>query len=149
MRAVIQRVNFGRVTVEGQVTGQIEQGLVVLLGVAKEDGAGDLEYLVDKVVNLRIFEDDQGKMNLSLLDVGGQLLAVSQFTLLGDCRKGRRPGFSEAAPPQVAKDYYEGFIQKVRELGITVATGQFQADMLVEVHNAGPVTILLDSKRLF
>lgn len=149
MRAVIQRVNFGRVTVEGQVTGQIEQGLVVLLGVAKEDGAGDLEYLVDKVVNLRIFEDDQGKMNLSLLDVGGQLLAVSQFTLLGDCRKGRRPGFSEAAPPQVAKDYYEGFIQKVRELGITVATGQFQADMLVEIHNAGPVTILLDSKRLF
>lgn len=149
MRAVIQRVQYGRVTVEGQQTGQIDQGLVVLLGVAKEDEVGDLDYLVDKIVNLRIFEDDQGKMNLSLLDVGGQLLVVSQFTLLGDCRKGRRPGFSEAAPPEMAKAYYENFIQKVRQLGVNVATGQFQADMLVEIHNHGPVTMLLDSKRSF
>lgn len=149
MRAVVQRVTFGRVTVAGQETGRIDQGLVVLLGVARGDTDSDLAYLVDKVVNLRIFEDDQEKMNLSVQDIGGQILVVSQFTLLGDCRKGRRPGFSEAAPPQEANAFYESFVAKVQEMGITVRTGQFQANMLVEIHNDGPVTMLLDSKKAF
>ena len=149
MRAVVQRVKHAHVTVEDEKVGRIEKGLLVFLGVEKGDYEVDLNYIVDKVTGLRIFEDQNGKMNLSVRDVGGSILAVSQFTLHGDCRKGRRPSFIRAAEPDVAKWYYEQFIQKVGEMGIPVAQGVFQAKMEVTLINDGPVTILLDSKKTF
>lgn len=149
MRAVIQRVISAHVDVDEQTTGSIGPGLVVLLGVAAGDTQKDLNYLIDKIVNLRIFEDEAGKMNLSLLQSAGELLAVSQFTLLADCRKGRRPGFSAAAPPEIAKQLYDQFVDQVRERGVIVGCGVFQADMQVHLINDGPVTMLLDSRKEF
>jgi D-tyrosyl-tRNA(Tyr) deacylase len=149
MRACVQRVSRASVTVEGQVVGQIGRGLLVLLGVAQGDEEKDARYLADKVVGLRVFEDDQGKMNRSLREAGGSLLVVSQFTLLGDVRKGRRPSFIDAAPPEEANRLYEVFAAAVASHGVQVATGRFQAHMDVELVNDGPVTLLLDSKRLF
>lgn len=149
MRAVVQRVTRSKVEVEGQISGQIDKGLMVLLGVGNDDTSKDLDYVVDKIVNLRIFEDSDDKMNLSLLDVGGQLLVVSQFTLFGDCRKGRRPGFSEAARPDMADDFYQQFVDKVRAIGIDTQTGKFRTHMMVELVNDGPVTLLIDSKKNF
>ncbi|OQY24490.1 MAG: D-tyrosyl-tRNA(Tyr) deacylase [Desulfobacteraceae bacterium 4572_35.2] len=149
MRAVIQRVTSARVEVDQTVTGSIAQGLVVLLGVAAGDSEKDLNYLIDKILNLRIFEDDKGKMNLSLSQIEGELLAVSQFTLLADCRKGRRPGFSAAAPPESARYLYDLFVDQVRQRGITVGCGVFQADMQVHLVNDGPVTMMLDSRKEF
>lgn len=149
MRAVVQRVRRSSVTVDGQVTGEIGHGLMVLLGVEDKDTEKDLAYMVDKLPNLRIFEDPDGKMNLSLLDVGGALLVVSQFTLLGDARKGRRPGFTDAARPEKANAMYEQLVSEIRALGVQVETGQFQAHMMVDILNDGPVTLLLDSHKLF
>ncbi|OPX43496.1 D-tyrosyl-tRNA(Tyr) deacylase [Ruminiclostridium hungatei] len=149
MRAVVQRVTKSKVTVEGSVAGEINKGFMVLLGVGREDSASDVDYLAEKIVNLRIFEDSNGKMNLSLIDVGGELLVVSQFTLYGDCRKGRRPGYDKAARPEEAKALYEAFVEKCRGCGVKVETGIFQAHMLVDICNDGPVTLLLDSKREF
>lgn len=149
MRAVVQRVTDADVTVENKVTGAIGKGFVVLLGVEENDTAADADYMVDKITGLRVFEDNEGKMNLSMIDVGGELLAVSQFTLLGDVRKGKRPSFSHAAKPEQAKVLYDYFTAKVREKGIKVGEGIFQAEMLVRINNDGPVTILLDSKKLF
>jgi len=149
VRAVVQRVKKGRVTVDGETVGEIGRGFVVLLGIGKEDTPADVHYLAEKIVNLRVFEDEEGKMNLSLQDVGGEILAISQFTLFGDCRRGRRPSFTAAAPPEAARVLYEEFVREVAGYGIRVATGQFQAHMLVEIHNDGPVTLLLDSKREF
>ena len=145
MRAVIQRVKEGSVTADHQIIGQISRGLLVLLGVARGDRPGDADYLANKIVNLRIFEDEQGKMNRSLLETGGQMLVVSQFTLLGDCRKGRRPSFVAAAEPAQATALYEYFIGSVRQLGIPVETGRFQAVMEVALVNDGPVTLVLES----
>ena len=149
MRAVIQRVNSARVMVNDDVIGSISRGLVVFLGVTHTDGMRDIQYLCEKIVNLRIFEDENGKMNLSLIDVKGKLLVVSQFTLYGDCKKGRRPGFDEAARPELAEDLYNKFIEQCGNYGIGVEKGKFQAEMLVEIHNDGPVTILLDSNKVF
>lgn len=149
MRAVVQRVSEARVLVEDKTVGEIGKGLVVLLGVGQNDTDKDIEYLGDKVVNLRIFEDEDGKMNVSLLDVGGELLVVSQFTLYGDCRKGKRPSYSAAARPEVAEDLYNKFVEYCRSYNIKVETGVFQAMMDVEIHNCGPVTLLLDSKKEF
>jgi D-tyrosyl-tRNA(Tyr) deacylase len=149
MRAVVQRVSEASVTVDGERIGEIGAGLLVLVGVAEGDTETDAAYVAEKVVNLRIFEDDAGKMNRSLLDVGGELLAVSQFTLLGDARKGRRPSFIDAAPPDVGNRLYEAFCVAVRETGVRVATGKFQAMMDVALVNQGPVTILIDSKKTF
>ena len=149
MRAIVQRVDRASVTVEGQVTGACQKGLMVLFGVAEGDTDKDLNYIVDKVCGLRIFEDEAGKMNLSVKDVGGEILAVSQFTLYGDCRKGKRPSFDKAAKPDIANAYYEQFVAKCREQGLKVGTGIFRAHMLVELVNNGPVTILLDSSKLF
>lgn len=149
MRAVIQRVSRASVTVEGTVVGSIEKGLVVLLGVAREDAETDADYLAGKIAALRIFEDDNGKMNRSLADVGGGCLVVSQFTLYGDCRKGRRPSFIAAAGPEQAETLYERFVASVRGQGIEVATGRFRARMDVELVNDGPVTLMLDSGRGF
>lgn len=149
MRAVVQRVTQGKVTVENEIVGSVQKGLVVLLGVGKDDTEEDVKYLADKVANLRIFEDDEGKMNLSVLDIKGGVLAVSQFTLFGDCRKGRRPSFSEAAPAEAADSLYRKFVELLSGYGINVSTGRFQTMMMVEIHNHGPVTMLLDSKRLF
>ena len=149
MRAVIQRVSRAEVKVEGKITGAIKSGLVVLLGVHNDDSAADVAWLGDKIVHLRIFDDPQGKMNLSLLDTGGAMLVVSQFTLLGDCRKGRRPSWSQAARPALAEKLYHDFIARVRYHGIVVRTGQFQAMMEVELTNDGPVTLLLDSHKQF
>jgi D-tyrosyl-tRNA(Tyr) deacylase len=149
MRAVVQRVKHSKVTVEENVVGEIQAGLMVLLGVEDGDEEKDVQYMIDKVTNLRIFEDSEGKMNCSIRDVGGDILAVSQFTLLGDCRKGRRPSFINAARPESANTLYEAFVAGVRTEGITVETGQFQADMLVDIANDGPVTLLLDSKKQF
>ncbi|MBE6020839.1 MAG: D-tyrosyl-tRNA(Tyr) deacylase [Firmicutes bacterium] len=149
MRAVVQRVTEGSVTVEGKITGEINNGFVVLLGVGNEDTEADADYIADKVSNLRVFEDEEGKMNLSLKDVGGEILAISQFTLYGDCRKGRRPGFTEAARPEKAKALYDYFTEKLRSYDIKVGEGIFQAEMLVKIYNDGPVTLLLDSKKLF
>ncbi len=148
MRAVVQRVDRASVTVDGSVTGSVKKGLLVLLGVAEGDTDKDLSYIVDKVTGLRIFEDENEKMNLSVQDVGGEILAVSQFTLCGDCRKGKRPSFDKAAKPDIANDYYERFVAACREKGIHVETGVFRAHMLVELVNNGPVTILLDSTKL-
>ena len=149
MRAVVQRVSRARVTVEGRVTGEIGAGLMVLLGVGREDTSAVASSMAEKVVNLRIFEDDQGKMNRSLLDVKGAALVVSQFTLYGDARGQRRPSFISAAPPDQASKLYEEFNAALRALGVTVATGIFQAMMSVELVNEGPVTILLDSNKTF
>ncbi len=148
MRAVVQRVDRASVTVDGSVTGSVKKGLLVLIGVAEGDTDKDLIYIVDKVTGLRIFEDENEKMNLSVQDVGGEILAVSQFTLCGDCRKGKRPSFDKAAKPDIANDYYERFVAACREKGIHVETGVFRAHMLVELVNNGPVTILLDSTKL-
>ncbi|HMC12614.1 MAG TPA: D-aminoacyl-tRNA deacylase [Pirellulaceae bacterium] len=149
MRAVLQRVTRGRVTVGGAVISQIDRGLVVLLGVEQDDTDADAHQLADKAIQLRIFDDAEGKMNLSLADVAGAMLVVSQFTLLGDCRKGRRPSFIGAAPPEVAERLYETFVAAVGVQGIPVATGKFRAMMQVELVNDGPVTILLDSRKKF
>jgi len=149
MRAVIQRVTSAKVTVDDRQTGAIGEGLLVLLGVHKDDEQKDITWLTDKIINLRIFEDEDGKMNYSLADTGGSMLIVSQFTLLADCRKGRRPSWSEAAPPDKARKLYEEFIQAVADSGITTATGEFQAMMEVSLVNSGPVTILLDSHKKF
>ncbi len=149
MRAVIQRVSRARVQVEGQTTGEIGKGLLVLLGVGRADSPGEADYLLDKILNLRIFEDAGGKMNLSLLDVGGELGVISQFTLYADCRKGRRPSFTDASPPEEAQKLYDYFVAGAKSRGIMVATGIFQALMEVELVNSGPVTILLDSSRNF
>jgi len=146
MRALIQRVSSGSVKIDNKTVGEIGQGLVVLLGITHEDTEADVKYLADKCVNLRIFCDETGKMNRSLLDVKGEALIISQFTLYGDTRKGRRPGFSEAAQPDQAIPLYEKFIQTVKDCKIQVATGEFGAKMLVDIKNDGPVTLMLESK---
>jgi D-aminoacyl-tRNA deacylase len=149
MRAVVQRVSRAQVSVGEEVVGKIGPGLLVLLGVAKSDTKVDAEYVAAKLTVLRIFEDENGKMNLSLAETSGAVLAVSQFTLYGDVRKGKRPSFDEAAPPELARELYEYCVFKIREAGITCETGRFQAMMEVELVNDGPVTILLDSARAF
>jgi len=149
MRAVVQRVSRASVRVDGAVTGSVERGLLVLLGVARGDAPGDTRTMADKLAALRIFEDEKGKMNLSVAAVGGGLLVVSQFTLLGDARNGNRPGFTEAAPPEDANALYQAVCDQLRARGLTVATGVFRAHMEVELVNDGPVTILLDSRKLF
>jgi D-tyrosyl-tRNA(Tyr) deacylase len=149
MRAVVQRVKEARVEVKGEVVGSISKGLLVFLGVAQDDSEYDLSYMVDKLLNIRIFEDDHGKMNKSVMDIGGAILVVSQFTLYGDCRKGRRPSFTGAAHPERAEQLYEECVSKLKASGIPVATGKFREMMDVHLINDGPVTILLDSKRLF
>ena len=146
MRAVIQRVKSASVTVENEMVGKISKGLLVFLGIAKADKTDDAEYLADKIVNLRIFEDDNCKMNRSLLDIGGEMLVVSQFTLLGDCKKGRRPSFVQAAPPDHATGLYQIFLEQVRRKDVIVETGQFQAMMDVSLINDGPVTLIVDSR---
>ncbi|WP_373499826.1 D-aminoacyl-tRNA deacylase [Desulfococcus sp.] len=145
MKAVIQRVKESAVTVEDREVGRIGRGLLVLLGVSRDDTPGDADYLLDKTLHLRIFEDEAGKMNRSLLDVSGALLVVSQFTLYGDCRKGRRPSFVQAAPPETAEELYEYFVDQARERGVPVATGRFRAMMDVALVNDGPVTLIIES----
>jgi len=147
MRAVIQRVSRAQVRVDGKTTGEIGPGLLILLGVGQGDTSREADYLLDKIINLRIFEDAGGKMNLSLLETGGQLMVISQFTLYADCRKGRRPSFTDAAPPGDAQKLYDYFVGSARQRGLQVATGVFQALMEVELVNSGPVTILLDSSK--
>ena len=149
MRAVVQRTGWSEVSVNGDCVGRAAAGLTVLLGVGLEDTETDVNYMADKIANLRIFEDDAGKMNRSVLDVSGQILAISQFTLYGDCRKGRRPGFDQAAPAEQAKILYEKFVEQLRAKGIVVACGQFQAEMKVTLENQGPVTLLIDSGKSF
>jgi D-tyrosyl-tRNA(Tyr) deacylase len=149
MRAVIQRVSRAQVTVNGELSGRIARGLLVLLGVAQGDTEADAAYLVDKITGLRIFEDDQGKMNLSVAGIGGAVLIVSQFTLYGDVRHGKRPSFDAAAPPQRARELYEYVVEHIRSAGLPCETGRFQQMMEVELVNDGPVTILLDSTKLF
>ena len=149
MRAVVQRVTRASVKVDNEITGQIANGLLVLLGVAHEDIEADADYLAEKVAGLRIFEDDAGKMNLSIMDTAGAVLAVSQFTLFGDVRRGKRPSFDAAARPERARELYEYFVERVRAQGVRCEVGRFQAMMDVELVNSGPVTILLDSKKLF
>ena len=149
MRAVVQRVSRARVSADGEVIGSIGPGLLVLLGISKSDTPSEAEYLATKITGLRIFDDKDGKMNLSLSDVRGAVLAVSQFTLYGDVRRGKRPSFDEAAPPALAIVLYEYFVEKIRETGLICETGRFQASMQVELVNDGPVTILVDSRRAF
>jgi D-tyrosyl-tRNA(Tyr) deacylase len=149
MRAVLQRVSRASVAVDGRVSGEIGAGLVVLLAVGREDAAATAASMAEKIANLRIFSDDDGKMNRSLLDTGGAVLAVSQFTLYGDARGQRRPSFIQAAPPELGKSLYEEFVRALAALGVRVQTGVFQADMSVELVNDGPVTILLDSEKIF
>jgi D-tyrosyl-tRNA(Tyr) deacylase len=149
MRAVVQRVRWARVVVEGEQVGAIDLGLAVLLAAGERDGPADVEYLASKVVGLRVFEDDRGQMNRSVTDVGGALLVVSQFTLYGDCRKGRRPSFVRALEPAQAEQLCDRFVERCRGMGVSVSTGRFRAMMDVELCNAGPVTLLLDSKKLF
>lgn len=149
MRAVIQRVSRAKVTVDNEITGEIGKGLLILLGVSVKDSEKDAAYLLEKILNLRIFEDSEQKMNLSLLDISGEMLVVSQFTLYGDVRKGRRPSFIEAAPPEKANMLYEYFVAEARKQVKKTATGKFQAMMDVELVNDGPVTILLDSEKQF
>jgi len=149
MRAVVQRVKEARVMVEGRTVGSIGHGLLVFLGVGKDDKEDAADYLAEKILHLRIFHDEQGKMNRSLHELGYGMIIVSQFTLWGDCRKGRRPSFSRAAPPQEAERLYEYFIARVRDAGVEVATGRFQAMMEVSLVNDGPVTLLLDSEKVF
>lgn len=148
MRAVVQRVLKGSVTVEKEVVGSIGKGFVILLGVSERDTSEDVAYMADKIINLRIFEDADEKMNLSLLDIGGELLVVSQFTLYGDCRKGRRPSFATAARPEKAQELYNEFVAKCREMGVKTETGIFQADMKVDILNDGPVTVIVDSEKI-
>lgn len=149
MRAVVQRVTDADVSVENQIKGSIGRGFVVLLGVEEGDNETDADYIAEKVSGLRVFDDSEGKMNLSVTDIGGEILSVSQFTLLADARKGRRPSFIRAAQPEEANRLYKYFNEKVREKGVAVAEGVFRADMLVRINNDGPVTILLDSRKLF
>lgn len=149
MRAVVQRVSYAKVTVDAMTVGQAKRGLLVLLGAGDGDGETDVKYICDKVANLRIFEDEAGKMNRSVLDIQGDVCVVSQFTLYGDVRKGRRPNFMKAADPTLANELYEQVVHGLRSYGLTVSTGQFQAHMMVELTNDGPVTILLDSERTF
>ena len=149
MRAVVQRVKNASVSVDGNIVGKIDKGLVVLLGVEDEDTADDALYMAEKIAGLRIFHDDEGKMNLSVKETGGEILAISQFTLLGDVRKGKRPSFTKAARPEQAKELYQKFTDIVRTLDINVEEGIFQAEMLVSINNDGPVTIMLDSKKVF
>jgi D-aminoacyl-tRNA deacylase len=149
MRAVLQRVTRAKVSVRGETVGEIDSGLLVLLGVAREDTEHDADYLADKVIGLRIFEDTDGKMNRSVTKSGGAILVVSQFTLLGNVRRGKRPSFDAAAAPSEAKRLYEYFVSKIREAGLLCETGRFQEMMEVELVNDGPVTILLDSAKLF
>lgn len=149
MRAVVQRVGWATVKVGCEITGEIGEGLLVLLGVGQEDSEGDADYLAEKVAGLRIFEDEAGKMNLSVGEIGGAVLAVSQFTLFGDVRRGKRPSFDAAARPERARELYDAFVQRIRALGLRCETGRFQQMMEVELVNRGPVTILLDSKKLF
>ena len=149
MRAVVQRASRAKVTVDNRIVGSIGRGLVVLLGVSESDALTDAEYLADKIAELRVFSDDEGKMNLSLGDVGGAVLAISQFTLYGDCRKGRRPSYTEAARPDKAEQLYDYFVRRILDKGIAVETGVFGAMMLVELVNDGPVTLMLDSAKLF
>jgi len=146
VKALLQRVSKASVTVEGQLVGHIGRGLVVLVGISRQDTERDAQYLAEKTVNLRLFSDREGKFNLSALDTRGDLLVVSQFTLLADAKKGRRPGFTEAAPPGEAEALFERFLAFLRTSGLRVETGRFQQHMLVEIHNDGPVTVLLDSK---
>ncbi len=146
MRAVIQRIKESSVKTENQIIGRTGFGLLVLLGVANGDSPSDADYLVNKITNLRIFEDDKGKMNRSLLELGGEMMVVSQFTLLGDCRKGRRPSFMQAAEPNLATELYEYFVNQVRSLGIAVQTGRFGAMMEVALINDGPVTLIVESR---
>lgn len=149
MRAVVQRVDKAKVTVDGKIVGEISRGLMVLVGVVEGDTEKDVQYLADKVTGLRIFEDEAEKMNLSVKDIGGEILSVSQFTLYGDCRKGKRPSFDKAAKPETAIVLYEKFNELCRQQNIKVETGVFGAHMLVELANNGPVTILLDSSKIF
>ncbi len=149
MRAVVQRVDKAKVTVDGKIVGEISRGLMVLVGVVEGDTEKDVQYLADKVTGLRIFEDEAEKMNLSVKDIGGEMLSVSQFTLYGDCRKGKRPSFDKAAKPETAIVLYEKFNELCRQQNIKVETGVFGAHMLVELANNGPVTILLDSSKMF
>ena len=146
MRALVQRVSNASVTIEGRLVSAIKQGLVVLIGIGKGDSEPDAQYLADKIANLRIFSDEADKFNLSALDIGGEALVVSQFTLLADTRKGRRPSFTEAAPPEEAEPLIETFVQLLRAAGLKVETGRFRQNMLVEIHNSGPVTIFIDSE---
>jgi D-aminoacyl-tRNA deacylase len=147
MRAVLQRVTRAKVTIGEEVAGEIARGWLVLLGIAPTDGKKDIDWLADKIANLRAFADAEGKMNLAVPDVGGAVLVVSQFTLYGDCLKGRRPGFTSAAPPDVAEPLYEQFVVALKALGVPVATGRFGADMQVELVNDGPVTFVIDTPR--
>jgi len=149
VRAVVQRVLSSSVEVDGKIVGKIAKGIMLLLGIGNEDNEDDVKYLVNKVLELRIFKDDDGKMNKSLIDIGGELLVVSQFTLYGDCRKGRRPSYDRAASPEKAKELYEIFINVARERINKVESGVFQAMMKVDITNDGPVTLLIDSKRMF
>lgn len=145
MRALVQRVSRSAVSIDGQVSAEIDRGMLILLGVGRQDTQDNIQYLADKCIHLRIFGDGQGKMNRSLLDVEGQALVVSQFTLYGDTRKGRRPGYSGAAPPEMAEAYYEDFVEALRSRGVSVRTGQFGANMQVEIHNDGPVTFMIET----
>ncbi len=149
MRVVIQRVTSARVSVNAEAVGEIGRGLLVFLAVGQEDGPREVEYIAGKIADVRIFEDDDGKMNRSVSDAGGEILLVSQFTLYGDIRKGRRPSFDRAAPPEMGRQLYEDVARVLRERGLQVATGVFQAHMIVELANDGPVTVLLDSSRAF
>ena len=145
MRAIVQRVSEASVRVDEQVVGRIGSGLLVLLGVARADGNREADYLAEKIVHLRVFEDEQGKLNRSVREAGGQVLVVSQFTLLGDCRKGRRPSFTDAADPETGNRLYEYFVGQARQMGVTVETGRFRAHMKVALINDGPVTLVIDS----
>jgi D-tyrosyl-tRNA(Tyr) deacylase len=149
MRAVVQRVSRAEVRVEGRLVGGIGRGLLVLVGIAREDTPETGKVLAEKIANLRIFDDDQGRMNRSVLEAGGAVLCVSQFTLYGDCRKGRRPSYDRAAPPEAARALYDSFVESLRALNVKVETGEFRAMMDVELVNDGPVTLLLDSERVF
>lgn len=149
MRAVVQRVSRAQVAVQGEVTGRINRGIVVLLAVGNADGESDADYLADKIIGLRIFEDESGKMNLAVSDIRGEVLVVSQFTLYGDVRRGKRPSYDQAAPPQQARELYEYFVERIRATGLVCETGHFQETMQVELVNEGPVTIILDSAKTF
>ena len=149
MRAVVQRVTSSKVVVDGKIVGSINKRINVLIGISCDDNEGDLKYIKDKIINLRIFEDENFKMNKSLMDIGGEILVISQFTLYGDCRKGRRPNFMAALGGEEAKKLYDQFVLMIKECGIKVETGIFGADMKVDIQNDGPVTILLDSKKNF
>lgn len=149
MRAVVQRVTGASVSTEGEVIGKIQKGFMVLLGVGEDDTEDDIKYIADKIIGLRVFEDENGKMNLSIQEVGGEVLLISQFTLYGDCRKGRRPSFDKAGKPEKANELYEKTIQYLRDKGVHTECGKFGADMQVELVNDGPVTLLLESKKQF